>query len=236
LTLICDRPRAPGPRPADQVHARYTPGPSQVYGRSVRGQRGPPRPGPIGHSWRVAPAGVARRPKPDDVIIHRAPAGMAPAGVHADAPPQDGAAPAGIPEATRTQSCPAITGDLPGSGQPSRSRITVAAGEASGSVNRCLRFLARAIRPHDRAHDRGRCPLYVRAQLDTVGLSWTQRDLVRLKAAARETGKTQLTGHFRRWWQVLGSNQRRLSRRFYRAPPQRVAQRSELLEHGRSAW
>jgi hypothetical protein len=40
----------------------------------------------------------------------------------------------------------------------------------SGSVNRCLRFLARAIRPRDRAHDRGRCPLYVRAQLDTVGL------------------------------------------------------------------
>ena len=87
---------------------------------------------------------------------------------------------------------------------------------ASGSVNRCLRILARAIRPHDRAHDRGRCPLYVRAQLDTVGLSWTQRDLVRLKATARETGKTQLTGYLRRWWQVLGSNQRRLSRRFYR--------------------
>jgi hypothetical protein len=33
---------------------------------------------------------------------------------------------------------------------------------------------------------------------------------------ARETGKTQLTGYLRRWWQVLGSNQRRLSRRFYR--------------------
>jgi hypothetical protein len=89
----------------------------------------------------------------------------------------------------------------------------------SGSVNRCLRFLARAIRPRDRAHDRGRCPLYVRAQLDTVGLSWTQRDLVRPKATAREAGKIQLTGYFRRWWQVLGSNQRRLSRRFYRPLP-----------------
>jgi hypothetical protein len=97
---------------------------------------------------------------------------------------------------------------------------TISADQKSdGSVNRCLRFLARAIRPHDRAHDRGRCPLYVRAQLDTVGLSWTQRDLVQLKAAARETGKTQLTGRFRRWWQVLGSNQRRLSRRFYRPLP-----------------
>src|ERR1039457_6128815 len=73
--------------------------------------------------------------------------------------------------------------------------------------------------PPDRAHDRGRCPLYVRAQLDTVGLSWTQRALVRLKATASEPGKTQLTGYFRRWWQVLGSNQRRLSRRFYRPLP-----------------
>jgi hypothetical protein len=38
---------------------------------------------------------------------------------------------------------------------------------------------------------------------------------------ARETGKTQLTGRLRRWWQVLGSNQRRLSRRFSerRSPP-----------------
>src|ERR1035438_823148 len=55
----------------------------------------------------------------------------------------------------------------------------------------------------------GRCPLYVRAQLDTVGLSWTPWDLVWLKATARETGKIQLTGYFRWWWQVLGSNQRR---------------------------
>jgi hypothetical protein len=62
----------------------------------------------------------------------------------------------------------------------------------------------------------GRCPLYVRAQLDTVGLSWTPWDLVWLKAIVREAGKTQLTGYFRWWWQVLGSNQRRLSRRFYR--------------------
>jgi pimeloyl-ACP methyl ester carboxylesterase len=49
----------------------------------------------------------------------------------------------------------------------------------------------------------GRCPLYVRAQLDTAGLSWTQWDLARPKATARETGKIQLTGYFRWWWQVL---------------------------------
>src|SRR6266567_1621015 len=45
----------------------------------------------------------------------------------------------------------------------------------------------------------GRCPLYVRAQLDTVGLPWTQWDLVRLKATAREAGKAPVTGCFRRW-------------------------------------
>ena len=40
---------------------------------------------------------------------------------------------------------------------------------------------------------------------------------------ARETGKTQLTAYLRRWWQVLGSNQRRLSRRFYRASADMIA-------------
>jgi hypothetical protein len=64
-----------------------------------------------------------------------------------------------------------------------------------------------------RADDRGRCRLYVRAQLDTAGLSWTQWDLVRPKATARETGNNPAHGLFP---QVLGSNQRRLSRRFYR--------------------
>ena len=65
----------------------------------------------------------------------------------------------------------------------------------------------------------GRCPLYVRTQLDTAGVTWTKWDLVRPKATARETGKTQPTGYFRRWWQVLDSNQGRLSRRFYRPLP-----------------
>jgi len=32
--------------------------------------------------------------------------------------------------------------------------------------------------------------------------------------ASRESGYAQATGRFRRWWQVLGSNQRRRSRRF----------------------
>src|ERR1039457_1525461 len=39
---------------------------------------------------------------------------------------------------------------------------------------------------------------------------------------ARVAENPQLAGRFRRWWQVMGSNQRRLSRRFYspRAPPE----------------
>ncbi len=47
---------------------------------------------------------------------------------------------------------------------------------------------------------------------------------------ARETGKTQLTGHFRRWWQVLGSNQRRLSRRFYRELSDKIEFHCDLVK------
>jgi hypothetical protein len=48
------------------------------------------------------------------------------------------------------------------------------------------------------------------------GLTATHHDTWRdSNKKAREAGNTQLTGRFRRWWQVLGSNQRRLSRRFY---------------------
>src|SRR5258708_37316879 len=68
-------------------------------------------------------------------------------------------------------------------------------------------------------HDRGRCPLYVRAQLEAAGLTCTQRVLIGPGATAREAGETQLTGRFRRWWHVLGSNQLGLSRWFYRPLP-----------------
>jgi hypothetical protein len=50
----------------------------------------------------------------------------------------------------------------------------------------------------------------------------TQRSAARQGDTPRDREKTariaenfQLAGRFRRWWQVLGSNQRRLSRRFY---------------------
>jgi hypothetical protein len=41
----------------------------------------------------------------------------------------------------------------------------------------------------------------------------TRRDR---EETARQREISQLAGRLRRWWQVLGSNQRRLSRRFYR--------------------
>jgi hypothetical protein len=44
-------------------------------------------------------------------------------------------------------------------------------------------------------------------------------------------GKSQLTGRLCRWWQVLGSNQRRLSRRFYRPLP--LATRATCLAPSR---
>jgi hypothetical protein len=47
----------------------------------------------------------------------------------------------------------------------------------------------------------------------TVAHIDTRRDK---KETARLAENSQLAGRFRRWWQVLGSNQRGLSRRFYR--------------------
>ena len=72
---------------------------------------------------------------------------------------------------------------------------------ASGSVNRLLG-------PESVRH--------MSVTTATQGLTAAHRETQRNNSKkARETGKTQLTGRFRRWWQVLGSNQRRLSRRFY---------------------
>ena len=55
-------------------------------------------------------------------------------------------------------------------------------------------------------------PPYVRNQCYAGAHSGTHEIRRDKNNHARETGKTQLTGRFRRWWQVLGSNQRRLSR------------------------
>ncbi len=97
---------------------------------------------------------------------------------------------------------PGITGDLLGPGKPSSGRTTTATDEASGSVNRWLR-------PDSVRH----MSVTTAMQGLTVAHHDTQRDKGK---KAREPGYAQATGRFRRWWQVLGSNQRRLSRRSYR--------------------
>jgi len=77
-------------------------------------------------------------------------------------------------------------------------------GGASGAVNRLLR-------PDSVRH----MSVTTATRRLTGAHHETQRDKTE---KARETGNPQLTGRFRRWWQVLGSNQRRLSRRFYSEP------------------
>jgi hypothetical protein len=64
----------------------------------------------------------------------------------------------------------ALTGSSPRTGGPSKSR-SKRFGEppASASPPPAIRPNA----PPGRAHDRGRCPLYVRAQPETAGLPWT---------------------------------------------------------------
>ena len=101
---------------------------------------------------------------------------------------------------------PSTTSDLPPRAGPApKTASHRKSGGASGSVNRWLR------------------PDSVRHMSVTTamqGLTAAQHDTQRDNSkAAREPGYAQATGRFRRWWQVLGSNQRRLSRRFYRPLP-----------------
>ena len=51
------------------------------------------------------------------------------------------------------------------------------------------------------------------------------------KETARRAAFPQPAGRFRRWWQVLGSNQRRLSRRFYIPLLPAPFNASELRKH-----
>ena len=77
--------------------------------------------------------------------------------------------------------------------------------EASGSPNRSLRSDSVRYMYVDTAMHR---PMVTPPD--------TRRDE---KETARRAAFPQPAGRFRRWWQVLGSNQRRLSRRFYRPLP-----------------
>jgi hypothetical protein len=82
--------------------------------------------------------------------------------------------------------------------------------------------------------NRSSCPDPVRHMSVTTAMQGrtaahreTQRDNTK---AAREPRYAQATGRFRRWWQVLGSNQRRLSRRFYRPLPHTIGMATELAK------
>jgi hypothetical protein len=71
---------------------------------------------------------------------------------------------------------------------------------------------------------------YGPGQPQPPGLSRTRRG--RPRPAPREAVTGPLVrGCFRWWWQGLGSNQRRLSRRFYREPPTRHRNAPELRQY-----
>jgi hypothetical protein len=91
------------------------------------------------------------------------------------------------------------------SGGPRNGTKRARIGKASGSTNRsfgpdAVRYMSVTIATP--------CPAAAHDD--------TRRDK---KETARRAAFPQRAGRFRRWWQVLGSNQRRLSRRFYRPLP-----------------
>ena len=90
------------------------------------------------------------------------------------------------------------------SGRPRNGTKRARIGKASGSADRS--FGPDAVR-HMSVTIATPCP--------TAAHDDTRRDQ---KETARRAAFPQRAGRFRRWWQVLGSNQRRLSRRFYSVP------------------
>jgi hypothetical protein len=188
--------------------ARYMKGPPQVHRRSVRGHRKLARHGPAGnpvHLWPVVPFCRLRVAQAGAVCFQRGSATQ-PGGT---VPPQSKAIP------RYQQVLATVRGSRgPCVGQTGRLVIVRATWRllprmlghrnpgASGSVNR-------SSGPDSVRH----MSVTTAMQGLTAAHRETQRDNSK---TARESGKIQLTGYFRRWWQVLGSNQRRLSRRFYR--------------------
>jgi hypothetical protein len=85
--------------------------------------------------------------------------------------------------------------------------------------NRHIRVMQGQIRASSVHAHRSLAQIPVRhASVDTATppSAATQGDTPRdREETARIAENSQLVGRFRRWWQVLGSNQRRLSRRFY---------------------
>ena len=104
------------------------------------------------------------------------------------------------------------------SGCPCNGTKRARIGKASGSTDRS--FGPDAVR-HMSVTIATPCP--------TAAHHDTRRDK---KETARRAAFPQRAGRFRRWWQVLGSNQRRLSRRFYRPLPLATRATCRLPQRG----
>jgi hypothetical protein len=159
---------SPSSVPSCDVHERSTAGTSQVRKRSAETGAATANREPV-HPWPVAfcrPSGprwrglLSWRGRPHEAP-RRQPARFRPR-------PRRCPVPAGFSRRRRSR------GPCGPDRRPASDLLELAgtAGDrdagASGSVNRTFRLLARAIRPPEPAHDRGRCPLYVRILMEAV--------------------------------------------------------------------
>jgi hypothetical protein len=138
--------------------------------------------------------------------------------------PRGNLAPSGAGTAPKTAGCgeQASSPALPRPARHHRDRRGTATRHCGARTARTCRQRGPSVAVRetaDGAHRPRRRPTPVRhASVDTA----TQRpaalqDDTRWdrEETARQRENSQLAGRFRRWWQVLGSNQRRASRRFY---------------------
>ncbi len=181
-----------GRRGTRQVRRRYPSGPSEVSGnRSGRVNRsGRATTGRAVQAGVPALLGVVRGMKPLRCLLARLQREVMPIPVHRN----ECRSRRRILRACRTREVASDRRVEPRKAA-SPGRMTTATGGASGSVNRWLR-------PDSVRH----MSVTTAMQRLTVAHHDTQRDSTK---TAREPGYAQATGRFRRWWQVLGSNQRR---------------------------
>jgi len=144
--------------------------------------------------------------------------------------------------ATGTDSCPRhgkLRADTPSTHSQKRPLVRLG-GAGRARTRRCPSPSVAVRKTADGAH---------RPSWDTNSVRYTSVDTATQRSTARqddtrrdraETARiaenSQLAGRLRRWWQVLGSNQRRLSRRFYStlAPP-KPSSADQFLRASRSA-
>jgi hypothetical protein len=135
VTAIFDLPRAPGP--ADQVHTESIAGICQVSQRSAGTGPGLE---PVGHGRAIAATPPSARDSPPWATCHDDPPACRVARLQGNFMPmpadQDGRDACG--QFLREMRWSHLVPVMPGPASPSRSRMTIATGKASGSVNRLL--------------------------------------------------------------------------------------------------